>query len=79
MPVLRGIMKLHIGKWNPGRASAIFILLLIVAASASLFFFVALSPVIRDMSEFVAEAPTRAANAFPHPQLPLSRHVNGRA
>ena len=31
MPVMRGITKLRIGKWNPGRGSAIFILLLAVA------------------------------------------------
>src|SRR5215469_10835522 len=47
MPVMRGIMKLQIGKWSPGRGSAIFILFLAVAGAASLFFFVALPPVIR--------------------------------
>ncbi len=80
MPVLRGIMKLHIGKWNPGRGSAIFILLLGVAGAASLFFFVALPPVIRDMREFAAEAPTRVPQLLDRiHKLPLSSHVDTAA
>ena len=77
MPVMRGIMKLRIGKWNPGRGSAIFILLLGVAGAASLFFFVALPPVIRDMRQFAAEAPTRGPQLLARIQhLPLSSHVD---
>jgi len=77
MPVMRGIMKLRIGKWGPGRGSAIFILLLVVAGAASLFFFVALPPVIRDMRQFAAEAPTRGPQLLARIQhLPLSSHVD---
>jgi predicted PurR-regulated permease PerM len=77
MPVMRGIMKLRIGKWSPGRGSAIFILLLVVAGGASLFFFVALPPVIRDMRQFAAEAPTRGPQLLARIQhLPLSSHVD---
>ncbi len=80
MPVMRGIMKLRIGKWNPGRGSAIFILLLGVAGAASLFFFVALPPVIRDMREFAAEAPTRVPQLLDRiHKLPLSSHVDTAA
>ncbi len=80
MPVLRGIMKLRIGKWKPGRGSAIFILLLGVAGAASLFFFVALPPVIRDMREFAAEAPTRVPQLLDRiHRLPLSSHVDTAA
>ncbi|MFY9936616.1 MAG: AI-2E family transporter [Silvibacterium sp.] len=77
MPVMRAIMKLHIGKWSPGRASAIFILLLTVAASAALFFLVALPPVIRDMRLFVNELPTKGPQMLARIQdLPLTRHVD---
>jgi|HubBroStandDraft_6_1064221.scaffolds.fasta_scaffold69427_5 predicted PurR-regulated permease PerM len=80
MPVMRAIMKLRIGKWNPGRGSAIFILLLGVAGAASLFFFVALPPVIRDMREFAAEAPTRVPQLLDRiHNLPLSSHVDTAA
>jgi len=77
MPVMRGIMKLRIGKWSPGRASAIFILLLAVAGAVSLFFFVALPPVIRDLRQFAAEAPTRVPQMLARiHKLPLSSHVD---
>lgn len=80
MPVMRGIMKLRIGKWNPGRGSAIFTLLLAVAGAASLFFFVALPPVIRDMREFAAEAPTRVPQLLDRiHRLPLSSRVDTAA
>ena len=77
MPVMRAITKLRIGKWSPGRASAILILLLIVAASAAVFFLVALPPVIRDMSQFVTEMPIRGPQMLLRiQQLPITRHIN---
>jgi predicted PurR-regulated permease PerM len=66
MPVVRFIMKLRIGAWQPGRGSAIVILFLAVAGFATLFFVFALPPVVRDVREFISELPTRG------PQL-LSR------
>ncbi|HLH34598.1 MAG TPA: AI-2E family transporter [Alloacidobacterium sp.] len=59
MPVVNGIMKLHIGRWNPGRGIAILILFLAVAGFATLFFVFALPPVVRDIREFINELPTR--------------------
>ena len=80
MPVLRGIMRLRIGKWTPGRGSAIFILLFVVAGAATLFFFVALPPVIRDMRQFVAELPYRGPQMLARVRnLPLSSHVDVNA
>jgi len=77
MPVMRAITKLRIGKWSPGRASAIFILLLIVAASTALFFLVALPPVIRDMRQFVNELPIRGPQMLARIQdLPLTKHID---
>jgi predicted PurR-regulated permease PerM len=80
MPVLRGIMKLQIGKWHPGRGTAIFILLFIVAGAASLFFFVALPPVIRDMRQFAVELPVRGPQLVDRiRRLPFSSHVDVNA
>ena len=77
MPVMRGIMKLQIGKWHPGRGMAVFILLLAIAGGLTLFFAFALPPVIRDMREFIAELPTRGPQMVARiQQLPLARHVN---
>jgi predicted PurR-regulated permease PerM len=59
MPVLRGVQKIKIGKWSPGRASAIGIILLVVGGAITLFVLFALPPVIRDAREFIKELPTR--------------------
>jgi len=77
MPVMRGIMKIRIGKWSPGRGAAVLILLLAVAGAASLFFFVALPPVIRDLRQFATELPTRGPQMLDRiHKLPLSSHVD---
>jgi predicted PurR-regulated permease PerM len=76
-PVMRTIMSLRIGKWTPGRVSAILILLFAVAASAALFFFVALPPVIRDMHQFALELPSRGPQLIERiHRFPLSKHVD---
>jgi len=59
MPVIRGVQKIKIGRWSPGRGSAIAIILLVVSGSITLFVLFALPPVVRDMREFVKELPTR--------------------
>ena len=80
MPVLRGIMKLHIGKWHPGRGAAIFILLLAIAAAIALFSLFALPPVVRDLHEFALEMPTRGPQLLSRIRtLPFSQHVNVNA
>ena len=77
MPVLRGIMKLRIGKWSPGRGSAIFILFLTIAAAIALFALFALPPVIHDLHEFALEMPTRGPQLLARiRRLPFSDRVN---
>ncbi len=77
MPVVRGIMKLRIGKWHPGRGAAIFFLLLAIGGALTLFFMFALPPVIRDMRQFVVELPTRGPQLVARVQkLPLASHVD---
>jgi len=77
MPVLRGVMKLRIGKWNPGRGSAIFILFLLLAAAIGLFSAVALPPVVHDLREFGKEMPTRGPQLLDRiRKLPFSQRVD---
>jgi predicted PurR-regulated permease PerM len=77
MPVLRGIQKLRIGKWSPGRGSAVLILFLAVAGAITLFIMVALPPVIRDLHDFALELPTRGPQILSRIRdFPFSRHVN---
>src|SRR6185437_12726082 len=59
MPVLRFVQKIKIGKWSPGRGSAITIILLVVGGAITLFVLFALPPVARDAREFVKELPER--------------------
>jgi predicted PurR-regulated permease PerM len=80
MPVMRWIMKLHVGRWSPGRGMAIFLLLVAVAGAVSLFFLVALPPVIHDLREFAAEAPTRGPQLVERVRrLPFSGHADLKA
>lgn len=77
IPVTRGIMKLRIGKWQPSRGIAIFLLLLAVAVAATLFFLFALPPVIRDLHEFALELPTRGPQLLSRIRtLPFSQRVD---
>jgi predicted PurR-regulated permease PerM len=77
MPVLRGVQMIKIGKWSPGRGSAIAIILLAVSGLITLFVLFALPPVISDAREFVKELPTRGPemlNRLKH--LPFASHLN---
>lgn len=58
-PLVRTISALHIGRWQPFKGSAIFLLLLVMASAVTLFGFLALPPVIRDLQEFGREMPAR--------------------
>jgi len=77
MPVVNGIMKLHIGGWKPGRGIAILILLLAVGGFATLFFVFALPPVMRDLREFFNELPTRGPELLSRIRhVPFMQRVN---
>ncbi|HEY3990018.1 MAG TPA: AI-2E family transporter [Acidobacteriaceae bacterium] len=76
-PVIRGVQRIKIGKWSPGRGSAIAIILLGVGGAITLFVMFALPPVIHDAREFVKELPTRGPdmlNRLKH--LPFASHLN---
>ena len=80
MPVLRGIQKFHIGKWNPGRGAAVLILFLAIAGFITVFVAFALPPIIHDLRAFALEVPTRGPQLLSRIRdLPFSRHVNVNA
>ena len=77
MPILNYIMRLHIGRWQPGRATAILILFVAVGIFFTLFIMFALPPVVRDAREFAVELPTRGPQLLSRLQkLPLAKHVD---
>jgi predicted PurR-regulated permease PerM len=76
-PVIRGIMRLHIGRWHPGKGLSIFLLLLSLAAAATLFFAFALPPVVRDVQSLFAELPTRGPQLIGQlHRVPFVSHLN---
>ena len=77
MPVVNGLRRLRIGKWQPNRGAAILILFLIVGSLAALFFVFALPPVAQDLSQFASELPVRGPQLLQRAQaLPVVRHLD---
>ncbi len=76
-PVIRGIMRIHIRKWHPGKGLAIFLLLLSVGAAATLFFAFAMPPVLRDVQALIVELPTRGPQLLDRlHHVPFASHLN---
>jgi predicted PurR-regulated permease PerM len=76
-PVIRGITRIYIGRWHPGRGLAIFLLLLSLAAAATLFFAFALPPVLKDVQALITELPTRGPQLLDQlHRLPFISHLN---
>lgn len=59
MPIVARIETIRIRGHNPSRGIAIVLLLLFVVASLVLFFSIAFPPVVRDLRQFVTDAPAR--------------------
>ncbi len=76
-PVIHGIMRLHIGRWHPGKGLAILLLMVSVGAAATLFFAFALPPVLHDVQELISELPTRGPKLLDElHRFPLAAHAN---
>lgn len=77
MPLVRGVMKLHIGKWSPGRGMAVLIILLLFTGCLTAFFVFALRPAFKDLREFIRELPQRGPQFFARiQQVPLMHDVD---
>ena len=76
-PVVNGISKMRIGKWQPGRGIALLLLFLAVGAAAALFIGFALPPVLRDLSTFVGDLPVKGPQMLDRvKRLPFASHIN---
>jgi predicted PurR-regulated permease PerM len=76
-PLVRSTSRLHIGRWQPFKGSAIFFLLLGAAVAIAAFGFLALPPVIEDLHEFGAEMPARLPGLLQKLQsIPLAQHLD---
>jgi predicted PurR-regulated permease PerM len=76
-PVVSWTAELHIGRWQPFKGSAIFILVLAVVAAIGAFGFLALPPVIEDLQEFEREMPQRLPGMLEKAKsIPFVQHLN---
>ncbi len=77
MPLVRAVMKLHIGRWHPGRGMAVFLILVLAVGSLTVFFVFALAPAFRDLRDFIRQLPQRGPEFFSRLQrLPLIRDID---
>lgn len=58
-PLVRATGHLRVGRWQPLKGKAVLFLLLAVAGGLTAFGFLALPPVIHDLQQLSAQAPTR--------------------
>lgn len=77
MPVMHRIMQIKIGGRRPNRAVAVFLAIAAVGGAIALFFIFAMPPVLRDLSTFMKELPTRGPHLLGKLRsLPLASHLN---
>ncbi len=76
-PVIRGIMRIHIRGWHPGRGLAILFLLVSIGTATTLFFAFAVPPVLHDVQSLITELPTRGPQLLAQlHRFPLVSHIN---
>jgi len=77
MPLVRGVMKLHIGRWSPGRGMAVMLIVVLTVGSLTAFFAFALRPAFKDLRELINELPKKGPQIITRiQQVPLLRDMN---
>ena len=77
MPLVRAVMRLHIGRWHPGRGMAVFLILVLTVGSLTVFFIYALAPAFADLRQFITQLPQRGPEVFSHlERLPVIRDMD---
>ncbi|MGA3011381.1 MAG: AI-2E family transporter [Terracidiphilus sp.] len=76
-PLVRSTSGFRVGRFQPFKGTAIFLLLLIAAGALAAFGFLALPPVIRDLQGFAQEMPTRLPGLLEKlNNLPMAQHLD---
>jgi predicted PurR-regulated permease PerM len=74
---VRSTSGFRVGRFQPFKGTAIFLLLLIAAGALAAFGFLALPPVIRDLQGFAQEMPTRLPGLLEKlNNLPMAQHLD---
>jgi len=76
-PMVNFVAGLRVGRFQPFRRSAIFVLLFIVICGITIFGFLAVPPVVRDLHNFANDAPKKLPPLFDKIQkLPFASEIN---
>ena len=76
-PLVRATSGIRVGRFQPFKGTAIFLLLLIAAGALAAFGFLALPPVISDLQGFAKEMPTRLPGLLVKlKNLPMTQHLD---
>lgn len=77
MPLVRGVMKLHIGQWHPSRGIAVLTMVVLTVGGLGLFLFFGLRPAFLDLREFVKKLPEEGPQFFARmQQVPILRDLD---
>src|SRR5258708_16932677 len=58
-PAVQFIQRLAIGRWHPGKGTAIFLLLIGLLVLVGVFVAIVVPPIVRDVHEFASDRPAR--------------------
>jgi predicted PurR-regulated permease PerM len=77
MPLVRGVMRLHIKQWHPSRGIAVLTMVLLTVGGLGAFLFFGLRPAFLDLREFVKKLPVEGPEFFARmQQVPVLRDVD---
>jgi predicted PurR-regulated permease PerM len=77
MPLVRSMMRLHIGQWHPSRGIAVLTMVLLTVGGFGVFLFVGLRPAFLDLRELVKRLPEEGPQFFGRmQQVPILRDID---
>ena len=77
MPLVRGIMRLHIRQWHPGRGVAVLLMLVLTVGVIGGVLFFGLRPAFYDLRDFIRRLPEEGPQFFARIQeVPVLRDMN---
>jgi predicted PurR-regulated permease PerM len=77
MPLVRGMMMLHIGQWHPSRGIAVLTMVLLTVGSLGAFLFFGLRPAFLDLRDLVKRLPEEGPQFFARmQQVPILRDID---
>jgi predicted PurR-regulated permease PerM len=77
MPLVRGMMKLHIGRWHPSRGIAVLTMVVLTAGGLGAFLFFGLRPAFLDLRDLVKKLPEEGPQFFARMEtVPILRDLD---